>query len=305
MSTPRVAAIHDLSGFGRCSLTVVLPTLSAMGVQCCPLPTAVLSTHTGGLGANTFLDLTDQIVPFTAHWRSLELHFDGLYTGFMGSEQQIALTADFIRTFQSPKATVVVDPVMGDHGKPYRTYTPEMCRAMGQLAELADVLTPNRTEAALLLGVKYEDLRLDSETDCRRWAEALSMDGRRSVVLTGAELAEDTVGAVCFDRGTGKTSLVQETKIAGQFHGTGDLFASVLTGALVSGKSLTEATGQAAWFTRLAVQRTAEQGLPAREGVDFEPLLWRLSNFSVSAFQSGQAMIECERKFSGNGGTQP
>ena len=276
MPTPRVAAIHDLSGFGRCSLTIVLPTLAAMGVQCCPLPTAYLSTHTGGFQGNTFLDLTDQMAPVTEHWRGLGLTFDAIYTGFMGSRDQMALTADFIRAFRRENTLAVVDPVMGDHGRAYRTYTPEMCRAMAELAGLADVITPNRTEAALLLGVDYEALGLESEADCRRWAEALSLSGRRSVVLTGVSPAPDAVGAACFDRDTGRTVLVSAPLAPGQFHGTGDLFASVLTGALVRGRPLPEAARLAAEFTSQCARRTGEQELPRREGVDFEPLLWRL-----------------------------
>ena len=284
MPAPRVAAVHDLSGFGRCSLTIVMPTLSAMGVQCCPVPTAYLSTHTGGFGANTFLDLTDQMGPVTDHWRSLGLTFDGVYTGFMGSEAQMALTGELIRAFRG-EGLAVVDPVMGDHGKPYRTYTPGMCRAMGELAELADVITPNRTEAAILLGVDHDSLRLDREEDCRRWAERLSLGGRRSVVLTGAALTEDQLGAACFDRDTGAVTFAAAPRIEGRYHGTGDLFASVLTGALVLGRTLTEAARDAADFVSLCAARTAAQAAPEREGVDFEPLLWRL----------GQAMAQGDR----------
>lgn len=275
MPTPRVAAIHDLSGFGRCSLTIVMPTLSAMGVQCCPLPTAYLSTHTGGFTGNTFLDLTDQMAPVTAHWKDCAVTFDAVYTGFMGSREQMALTADFLRAFRPCLA--VVDPVMGDNGRAYRTYTPDMCRAMGALAEEADVITPNPTEAAILLDVPYQDLRLDTEADCRRWAEELSLGGRRSVVLTGA-LPEnrEQAGAVCFDRGSGQTDLVTAPLAPGKFHGTGDLFASVLTGGLVLGKPLAVAAQLAADFTSLCAFRTGRQGLPLREGIDFEPLLWRL-----------------------------
>jgi len=275
MPTPRVAAIHDLSGFGRCSLTIVMPTLSAMGVQCCPLPTAYLSTHTGGFTGNTFLDLTDQMAPVTAHWRSCGITFDAVYTGFMGSREQMALTEEFIRAFRPCLA--VVDPVMGDGGKTYRTYTPDMCRAMGQLAEQADVITPNRTEAAILLGMAYGDLRLDTEADCRRWAEALSLEGRRSVVLTGASPENrEQAGAVCFERASGRTEFAAAPLAPGKFHGTGDLFASVLTGALVLGRPLVEAAQLAADFTSLCAFRTGQQGLPVREGLDFEPLLWRL-----------------------------
>ena len=276
MPTPRVAAIHDLSGFGRCSLTIVMPTLSAMGVQCCPVPTAYLSTHTGGFTGNTFLDLTGQLAPVTAHWQELGLTFDAVYTGFMGSREQIGLTAAFLRAFRSRGALAVVDPVMGDHGRPYRTYTPAMCRAMGELADLADVLVPNATEAALLLGEEWTALDLTCEEDCRRWARLLSRDGQRSVVLTGVSLSPDKAGAVCFDRDTGRTDLVSAPLVPGQFHGTGDLFASVLTGALVRGRSLLSAARLAADFTSRCAARTGAQDLPRREGVDFEPLLWRL-----------------------------
>lgn len=276
MSAPRVAAIHDLSCFGRCSLTIVMPVLSAMGVQCCPLPTALLSTHTGGFQGNTFLDLTDQMRPVAAHWKAEGVTFDAVYTGFMGSREQMALTEQLIRDFRRPGCRIIVDPVMGDHGKAYRTYTPEMCRAMAELAALADVITPNATEAALLLGEEYKSLRLDREADCRRWCEALSLEGRRSVVLTGVSFGEDTVGAACFERDTGLTEFAAAPLVSGQFHGTGDLFASILSGALVRGQPLAEAARLAAEFTSRCVRRTWEADVSRREGVDFEPLLWRL-----------------------------
>ena len=287
MPAPRVAAIHDLSGFGRCSLTIVIPALSAMGIQCCPLPTAYLSTHTGGFEGNTFLDMTDQMAPVSAHWQSLGLRFDAIYTGFMGSREQIALSGEFIRAFRREGTIAVVDPVLGDHGRPYRTCTPEMCRGMVELAELADVITPNRTEAALLLGADYGAVRLDSEAACTLWAERLSLGGRRSVVLTGASPRPDRAGAAFFDRATGKTGLVCAPLAPGQFHGTGDLFASVLTGALVRGSSLPEAARLAADFTALAARRTAEQDIPRREGVDFEPLLGVLGAMTAPEERGG------------------
>ena len=276
MPTPRVAAIHDISGFGRCSMTIIMPALSVMGVQCCPLPTAYLSTHTGGFEGNTFLDLTDQMERAAAHWRELGLRFDAVYTGFMGSCGQAALAADCIRTFKRQENLAVVDPVMGDHGRLYRTYTPEMCAAVADMAAMADVITPNRTEAALLLGTDYEALRLDRAEDCRRWARALSLRGRRSVVLTGASAEPGRAGAVSVDRDTGRTELVSAPLVPGQFHGAGDLFAAVLTGALVRGRDLAEAAQLAADFTSQCAERTLAQDLPRREGIDFEPLLWRL-----------------------------
>lgn len=270
--TPRVAAIHDLSGFGRCSLTIVMPVLSAMGVQCCPLPTAYLSTHTGGFTGNTFLDMTEELDKAMAHWEQLGLSFQAVYTGFMGNERQMALSAGFIRAAASP-GIVVVDPVMGDHGALYRTYTSAMCQAMKRLAEAADIIVPNLTEAALLLDVPYSSLDAATEDGCRRIVDALGLHGRRSVVLTGVSLQAGQTGAACFDRTTGQTSFVQTSFISRPFHGTGDLFASVLTGALVQGKSLHAAAALAAEFVRLCAVHTAPQDLPAREGIDFEPML--------------------------------
>ena len=275
MPTPRVVAIHDISGFGRCSMTIIMPALSVMGVQCCPLPTALLSTHTGGFQGNTFLDLTDQMGPIAAHWREEGVAFDGIYTGFMSSVEQMEQTAAFIRSFRRQGCPVLIDPVMGDHGRPYRTYTPEMCRAMAELAAEADVLTPNRTEAALLLGMPYEALPTGG-AGCREIAERLSLEGRRSVVLTGASTAPGLTGATCFDAGTGRLETIQTRWVPREFHGTGDVFASVLTGALLQGDPLPRAAQRAAKFVRDCAARTAAEDLPPREGVDFEPLLWRL-----------------------------
>ena len=276
MTTPRVAAIHDLSGFGRCSLTVAMPILSVMGVQCCPLPTAFLSTHTGGFEGFTFLDMTEEMAGAAAHWKSLDLRFQAVYSGFLGSEAQIDVVLDFIRAFRRPDTAVVVDPVMGDHGQIYRTYTPAMCRGTARLAELADVITPNLTEAALLLGLPCDRLP-QGEAGGREAAERLSLGGRRSVVLTGVSTAPELTGAVCFDAGTGRLELIQTHRVPQEFHGTGDVFASVVTGALAQGVSLPEAVRKAVEFLCLCAERTAAQNLPMREGVDFEPLLGLLA----------------------------
>ena len=277
MTTPRVAAIHDLSGFGRCSLTVAIPILSAMGIQCCPLPTAFLSTHTGGFEGFTFLDMTGEMPKVAAHWKSLDLKFQAIYSGFLGSEQQIGIVEAFIRQFREADTLVVVDPVMGDYGQVYQTYTPAMCAGTARLAEQADVITPNLTEAALLLDRPYDSLPCD-EAGYREIVEALSLQGRRSVVLTGASLDPGHTGAMCFDARTGRAEAVQTPYVAHPFHGTGDVFASVLTGALVQGACLREAARQAAEFVCACAERTAAQDLPMREGVDFEPLLGLLTS---------------------------
>ena len=272
MTTPRVAAIHDMSGFGRCSLTVAIPILSAMGVQCCPLPTAFLSTHTGGFEEFTFLDMTDEMPKVADHWARLGLAFQAIYSGFLGSERQIGIVADFIRRFRRQDTVVVIDPVMGDHGRVYQTYTPAMCAGTARLAELADVITPNLTEAALLLDRPYDALPED-EAGLLEITRQLSGDGRRSVVLTGASAGPDLTGAACFDAATGRTWMIQTRRVPREFHGTGDVFASVLTGALVGGAPLPAAVERAVEFVRLCGERTAAQDLPMREGVDFEPLL--------------------------------
>lgn len=279
MMTPRVAAIHDMSGFGRCSLTVAIPILSAMGIQCCPLPTVFLSTHTGGFEGFTFLDMTDEMPKVSAHWKQLGLSFQALYSGFLGSERQIGIVEDFIRDFRAPGTVVVVDPVMGDHGRVYQTYTPAMCAGTAHLAAQADVITPNLTEAALLLDIPYEDLPT-GEAGCREIVERLSLEGKRSVVLTGASAEEGETGAVCYDASTGRVEVVETQRVPREFHGTGDVFASVLTGALVQGASLTEAARAAVDFVRLCAERTAAEGLPMREGVDFEPLLGTLTTWA-------------------------
>ena len=276
MRTPRVAAIHDMSGFGRCSLTVAIPVLSAMGLQCCPLPTAFLSTHTGGFEGFSFLDMTDEMPRVADHWKTMDMDFKCIYSGFLGSERQIEIVSEFIRDFRQKDTVVVVDPVMGDHGAVYQTYTPAMCEGMVHLAEQADVIVPNLTEAALLLGIPYGELPT-GETGCREIVERLSLEGRRSVVLTGASAAPDLTGAMCFDAKSGQTENIQVSRVPREFYGTGDVFASVLAGALVKGTALPEATRQAVEFVRACAERTAEQNLPIREGVDFEPLLGLLT----------------------------
>lgn len=272
--TPRIAAIHDLSGFGRCSLTVAIPILSAMGLQCCPLPTAFLSTHTGGFKGYTFLDMTEEMGKTAEHWKSLNIDFQAIYTGFLGSARQIEIVIRFINEFRKENTVVVVDPVMGEDGELYSTYNEELCEGMKMLASLADVITPNLTEAALLLGMPYDELaNADSALIA---AERLGLDGRRSVVLTGVSSSASSIGAAYFDARTGKRELIETRRIPQEFYGTGDVFSSVLTGALVRGEQLPDAVHRAVEFTRLCGERTAEEGLPMSEGVDFEPLLGKL-----------------------------
>ena len=274
MSTPRIAAIHDLSCFGRCSLTIALPVLSAMGCQCCPLPTALLSAHTGFPG-NTFLDLAAEMGRIAEHWAAMDLQFDAIYSGFLGSADQVDTVARFFDTFKKSDTAVIVDPVMGDHGTAYRTCTPELCRGMRVLAENSDVITPNLTEAALLLDRPYEEIR---QSDAYEVVRRLSLGGRRSVVLTGYSSESGQTGALCFDRDSGESKAVQTPREPQDFSGTGDLFASLLAGGVARGVPLFQAAQAAADFVRDCIARTLAEGLTEQDGVDFEPLLGQLTS---------------------------
>ncbi len=274
---PRVAAVHDLSGLGRCSLAVVLPVLSVMGAQCCPLPTAFLSAHTAFPASEkaSFRDLTADMEQTLGHWAELHTSFDAIYSGFLGSEAQIGVLERLIGDFRAKETMVLVDPVMGDHGRLYRTYTPDMCRRMGELAGRADIITPNLTEAAILLGEPYGQVPA-SQAGMEDWLRRLSDGGRRSVVVTGVSFTPGMVGAGCFDRQNGKIRFAMARQERGQFSGTGDLFASVVLGSLLRGETLADAAARAVDFIQKCVLRTLEADTPVLDGVQFEPLLREL-----------------------------
>lgn len=266
----KVAAIHDLSCYGRCSLAVILPVLSVMGVQCCPLPGTVLSTHTGGFGPVARTDLTGQVTGTLRHWEQLGLTFDGIYTGYMATTEQIRQAMEAVERLSGSRTQVVVDPVLGDHGRLYASMTEEMARAMGELCAQAQVITPNLTEAAILLGLSPDAL-LD-----RRGVELaveLSGQGQRSVVVTGITPEPGYTGAVWFDHTTGTSGTTVAVRAPGEYPGTGDLFAAVLTGSLMMGESLERGVSRAAHFIARCASYTAALGTDAREGVLFEPLL--------------------------------
>lgn len=270
---PKVALVQDLSGFGRCSLTVALPVLAAMGSQCCPMLTAYLSAHTGFPPSRkaVFLDLAEQMAPVADHWAELNTAPDAVYSGFLGSAGQIDQLKDFIAGVRREGTLVLVDPVLGDHGRAYRTCTQELCLRMGQLAAQADVITPNLTEAALLLHEDY--CPQPDAAQMRNWLERLSLDARRSVVITGFSAVPGEVGAACLDRSNGKISFAMARQERANFPGTGDLFASILLGGLLRGEDLQSANAKAVDFVQKCVSRTLVLGTPVLEGVQFEGLL--------------------------------
>ena len=276
----RCACIHDLAGLGHCSLTAAIPILSVMGIQACPVPTAVLSSQTDGYSGYSFLDMTPELPAYIAHWASRRERFDGIFTGFLGSHAQLALVEDFIRTFRGADTLVVVDPVMGDDGAVYDTYTGDLCAGMARAASLASVITPNLTEAAQLLGESYADAPRDPE-GLMAWAVRLTREIAPQAVITGvpSEDGAELRMAVCV---RGEASILTrprvgtDTPCGGSYPGTGDVFASVLTGALLRGDSLTAAAARAADFTSACVLRTAGAGTPREEGLLLEPMLPRL-----------------------------
>ena len=223
---PRIAAIQDISGFGRCSTTVVLPVLAAMGGECCPLLTACLSAHTAFPASEkaTFLDLTGQMAGTAAHWAELGVTFDAIYSGFLGSAGQIGLIEDFYRQFRREGTLVLVDPVMGDHGKPYRTYTPELCGRMRDLAAQADVITPNLTEACMLLKIPYFNDGL-SRAQAKSLLVRLSELGPNYVVITGAPMASGSIANIGYDRQNNSFWYIDCDYVPVSYPGTGDLFA--------------------------------------------------------------------------------
>jgi len=274
---PHVAAVHDLSGMGRCSLAVVLPVLSAMGCWCSALPTAYLSATTIFPPSDKFVfrDLTAEMAGSDEHWRELGVRFDALYSGFVGSAWQIEVLERFLRDFRGAYTLTMIDPVMGDWGKTYRTYTPLMCQKMCALADLADVITPNLTEAAILLGEDYADAPGD-EAGWSQWLRRLSRDGSRSVILTGIKPEKGMVGAGSYDRDTGEIAFHMGREVPAEFPGTGDLFASVALGELLRGRRLERAAQRAVEFVGACARLTLDLGTPREDGVQFESLLGEL-----------------------------
>ncbi len=275
---PRVAAIHDISGFGRVSLTEVLPILSAMGTEACPLPTAVLSTHTYDFQDYTLCDLTEEMPKIIQHWNQLGLQFDAVYSGYMSSPRQIAITRDFMKTQKEGGSLIVVDPVLGDHALPssqavYSSRMWDLAHNMKDLVSVADIITPNVTEACLLLGLNYPTAPLPNDR-IKEMLHGLCDMGIAAAVITSVMDSENSMCvAVCHAK-TGICYKINCGFVNRPFHGTGDVYTSVLTGALVQGMELIEAANLAADFVSHAIAYTIKHPeIPIRNGVLFEQVL--------------------------------
>ncbi|HHU78126.1 MAG: pyridoxamine kinase [Caldicoprobacterales bacterium] len=272
----RVAAIHDISCFGRCSLTVALPIISAAGIECSVIPTALLSTHTGGIDGYTFLDLTDEIMPIVRHWQSLNLGFDAVYTGYLGSFKQLDIVSQVFELIGQGKALKIVDPVMADNGVLYKSFPENFPEGMRGLCSKADIIIPNITEAVLMLNEPYMEGPY-SVTYIESLLKKLSEIGAGKVVLTGVHFDQKQLGTATYDRDTGKIGYSFAEWIEGYYHGTGDVFGSAFVAAYLKGFPLDEASAEAVRYTVGSIARTKAAGTDIRFGVDFESGLGELA----------------------------
>lgn len=273
---PRVAAVHDICGYGKCSLAVALSTISVAGVDVLPVPTSVLSCHTQ-FPSYSFFDTTPTLNDFIDNWRENSVEVDGVYTGFLGSVEQIALIQKLIA--QYPDSFNIIDPVMGDNGHAYPTYTESMCKAMTALVPLANVLTPNITEASILLGEDFPGVNI-SYNKAREIAQKLIDLGAQAVVLKGIESEQKITNLVM--NSAGEWTTISHDLHPVKLHGTGDLFAACITAGLFSGHDLISSTEFASQFVYAAIDfSTTQKGYQIR-GVNYEPLLYKLVDFCRS-----------------------
>ena len=267
----KIALINDMTGFGRCSITVELPILSALKIQVCPMPTAILSVHTGF--ENFFMDdFTNHTKNFLDSWNKNNLDFDAIATGFFGSAEQIEIVGDFLK---NSKSFVMIDPVMGDHGKIYKSYTREMCRKMKNLLRYADLITPNLTEACELLNMNFPANGIISDSDLAVMAANLSANMRGDkIVITGVNLDFDDRNNISnFIYDGGKISIVTTKKFGIDRSGTGDVFFAVVAGNLMNGVNLFRAVDKAADFVTKCIQHAEKLNLAWNWGLPVEEFL--------------------------------
>ncbi len=269
----RILTIQDISCLGKCSVTVALPLISAMGVEAVILPTAVLSTHT--MFKNfTVKDLSDQLLPITEHWKSENVKFDAIYTGYLGTAEEIEIAKKIFDTFGGPDTTIFIDPVMADNGKLYPAFDEEYAKLNAGLCGKADIIVPNITEACFMTDLEYREQY--DEAYVKELLNRLAKLGAKTVVLTGVSLSEGKTGVYGMNSATKETFIYQNDRVDAAYHGTGDIFASVAVGALSRGLDLQKAFALAADYTADTIRQTLENPKKPWYGVDFEatiPLL--------------------------------
>ncbi|MBR2697488.1 MAG: pyridoxamine kinase [Clostridia bacterium] len=272
----RVLAVHDISCVGRCSLTVALPVLSAMGSETSILPTSILSTHTGGFEGYTYRDLSADMNPIADHWRALGLRFDAIFTGWLGTHRHVENLAHLLGAV-GPGAELIADPVMGDNGRLYATLDGDYVDAMRRFCGRAELLLPNITEAAILTGTEYPYPGYNRAWVADMLRRLIDLCPR-TAVLTGVSLEPGRIGAAAMDRYAGEMICFEDAFIPGMWHGAGDVFASALIGAHLRGAPLDRALRLAVTFTARCIRRTRDAGTDERLGLQFEPELMTLAD---------------------------
>lgn len=264
----KIAVINDFCGFGRCSIAASLPIISVMKIQCCPLPTSIFSNHTG-FDSFYFTDYTKHMDAYIDEWVKLGLHFHGILTGFLGSPEQIQIVKRFLKLFKKEDNITVIDPVMGDYGKLYPTYSPVLAQQMCDLLPYADILTPNLTEACILTGTEYDpDMNGEALWEL---CEKLSVMGPKKIVISGLERGDDLENFI-YEAGK-QPQTVREHKVGPCRSGTGDVFSSIIAADAVNGVSFTDSVRHASSFIAKVLRRTVELDLPKTDGICFEEFL--------------------------------
>ena len=272
---PKIAAVNGIVGFGKSSLAVTVPVISAMGIQCCPVPTALFSNHPG-FPQFYKKDLTTELPDYLDYWKKLDLTFDGILSGFLSSLEQIEMVKRLITEFSTPHTKVIIDPVMGDNGRLYSVYTTEMCEAMKELASYAHILTPNLTEACILADIPYHS-GVWTDAELHSLLERLKRYPAKQIVVSGIS-SEDFLVNLIYDNSQGTT--IQKQKKAGRERsGTGDEFAAIIASNAVRGIPFEESVTMAGQFVREAIIFTEENNIPSTDGVYFEPLLGKLATY--------------------------
>ena len=267
----KIAVINDFSGFGRCSIAVALPIISTLKIQCCPLPTSIFSNHTG-FDSFFFDDYTDKMPLYINEWKKLGLQFDGITSGFLGSKKQIEIVTQFFKDFKTKENIIIVDPVMGDYGKIYATYTKEMCEEMKKLVQYADIITPNITELCILTDTPYQEKWKISELE--KMTEELAEKGPEKIVVTGI-VQKEFIANFCYEKGK-SPKILRCHRVGTQRSGTGDIFSSIIAADAVNQVPFDKSVKKASNFIKKCILKSIEMDIPVTDGVCFEELLQTL-----------------------------
>ena len=267
----KIAVINDFSGFGRCSIAVALPIISTLKIQCCPLPTSIFSNHTG-FDSFFFDDYTDKMPLYINEWKKLGLQFDGITSGFLGSKKQIEIVTQFFKDFKTKENIIIVDPVMGDYGKIYATYTKEMCDDMKKLVQYADIITPNITELCILTDTPYQEKWKISELE--KMTEELAEKGPEKIVVTGI-VQKEFIANFCYEKGK-SPKILRCHRVGTQRSGTGDVFSSIIAADAVNQVPFDKSVKKASNFIKKCILKSIEMDIPVTDGVCFEELLQTL-----------------------------